>query len=61
MMDVNVSRMYECPFINKVHYDISDSCGGFDDTCNLMDGDACLKDTCPLMKQDAVTVSWIGS
>ena len=53
-----IENMYDCPFTNKVAYSISDSCGGFDDTCNLMDGDACLKETCPLRKHGSVTVKW---
>jgi hypothetical protein len=59
-MEHKVEQMYDCPFINKVGYKISDSCGGFDDTCNLMDGDDCLKETCPLQKDKSITVKWAG-
>ncbi len=60
MKTVKVEHMYDCPFMGKFRYEISDSCGGYDDTCNLMDGDACLRETCPLIKQRSVTVIWIG-
>ena len=56
-----IADMYECLFINKVAYQISDSCGGFDDTCNLLGGDECLKEMCPLMKEGSITVKWVGT
>ena len=59
-MERRVDRMYDCPFINRRAYKISDSCGGFDDTCNLMDQDDCLKETCPLQKHKSIIVKWAG-
>ncbi len=58
-MDKEVEHIYDCPFMGK--FPVNDHSGGwFDDTCNLMDGDACLKETCPLIKDKVITVTWIG-
>ena len=58
-MERKVEQMYDCPFMGKVA--VNDHSGGwFDDTCNLMDGDACLKASCPLQKEKQVIVKWTG-
>lgn len=59
-MKREVDIMSDCPFINKVARDISDPCFGFANTCNLMDGDACLKKDCPLQKEGKITIKWTG-
>lgn len=59
MIELSVEAMYDCPFVNRREYG-EGSRAGFDDTCNLMDGDDCLKETCRLIKEKSIVVKWTG-